>query len=188
MAITYIDKVTQNKIAFEKRVIEIATNLGIKADWLMVVMWAESKLNHLASNPNSSAFGLIQFMDSTMVSLGTNRYALATMSNVKQLDYVEKYFISIGKKGKMNNIYDVYFAVFYPRFVGAADGVLFPQSVYNANKGMDISKDGKLSVLDVKKWFAKYIPVGMSITPTMAASTATVTAIGGALILYNLLK
>ena len=86
------------------------------------------------------------------------------MTNVKQLDYVEKYFIQLGLKGKMKSVYDVYFAVFSPKYVGSADSAIIAHAgsqVYNANKALDLNSDGKLSVSDVKNWLAKYIPVSI---------------------------
>lgn len=161
MALAYIEKVTANRTAFEQKVNQIAGRLGVNPDWLMVVMWAESRLNHLAQNPNSTAAGLIQFLNKTLTNLGISRTQLLSMTNVQQLDYVEKYFVMQGLKGKMKSVYDVCFGVFLPKYVGASDSTIIASSgtsTYDANKGMDTDKDGKLSVADVKRWYGKYVP------------------------------
>src|SRR6218665_81548 len=161
MALAYIDKVTNNRAAFESKVIQIAGRLGIKPDWLMIVMYAESKLNHLASNSGSTAVGLIQFLNKTLANLGTNREAILSMTNVQQLDYVEKYFVSLGVKGKMTDVYQVCLAVFLPKYMYSSDSTIIAYSgtaTYNANKGMDIDKNGQLSVGDVRGWYGKFVP------------------------------
>jgi len=85
----YIEKVKENKTAFSDKVNQIATKLGVNADWLMLVMNAESRLNHRIQNP-VGATGLIQFMPVTGYALGTTPQRLKDMSNVEQLDYVYK--------------------------------------------------------------------------------------------------
>ena len=45
------------------------------------------------------AVGLIQFMSSTAAELGTTSEALAQMSQVEQMDYVERYLVKRGFKG-----------------------------------------------------------------------------------------
>ncbi len=190
MALAYIEKVSTNRAAFEQKVNRISANLGIVPDWLMTVMYAESGLNHLAENPKSTAIGLIQFLDSTLKNLGTTRNYLKSLTNVQQLDWVEKYFVSLGLKGKMKSVYDVYFAVFSPKYVGNPDGTVIAtsgQNVYNANKALDTDKDGRLTVLDVKTWFGKYIRSG---TPTETQNNiiTPVAVATGASILYLLYR
>ncbi|MFD2521375.1 transglycosylase SLT domain-containing protein [Emticicia soli] len=188
MALAYIDKVTSNRAAFEQKVTQIASRLGIQADWLMVVMYAESKLNHLAQNPSSSAVGLIQFLDKTLAGLGINRTQLLSMSNVQQLDYVEKYFVNLGVKGKMKDVYQVCLAVFLPKHMNSPDSTVIAQSgtnTYNANKGMDIDKDGVLSVGDVRKWYGKYVPANVATGSNTVDVTLILTGIAVLYLVYQ---
>lgn len=187
MALLYIDKVTQNRTAFETKVIQIASRLGIKPDWLMAVMYAESRLNHQAQNPNSSATGLIQFLSQTLASLGTSTTQLLSMTNVQQLDYVEKYFTMQGLKGKMKTPYDVYLGVFSPKYVATADSTIIASSgtnTYTDNKALDINKDGKLTVGDVKSWFSKYVPNNVT-TPDNNQVLYVVLGVFGAILIYK---
>lgn len=159
MALAYIQYVNQNRAAFEAKVKKIAANLGISADWLMIVMYVESRLNHLAQSGASSAVGLIQFIASTRATLGVTATQLLSMSNVQQLDYVEKYLLPY--KGKMSSIYDVYFAVFSPAAIGKSNATVLYSSGsngYEANKPLDTDKNGTITVGNVKSWFDKYIP------------------------------
>lgn len=135
-------RVTQE---FRVRVREIAGNLNIDPSWLMAVMGFETGYTFSSSikNPGSSATGLIQFVSSTAKSLGTTTTALARMTPVQQLDYVEKYFNQY--KGRINNIGDCYMAVFWPAAIGKPDSYVIatsPSSVYNANSGLDVNRDG----------------------------------------------
>lgn len=190
MALAYIEKVSTNRAAFEQKVNRISANLGIQPDWLMTVMYAESSLNHLAENQKSTAIGLIQFLDSTLKNLGTTRNYLKSLTNVQQLDWVEKYFVSLGLKGKMKSVYDVYFAVFSPKYVGKPDSTVIAtsgQNVYNANKALDTDKDGRLTVLDVKTWFGKYIRSGTA-TETQNTIITPVAVATGASIIYLLYR
>jgi len=133
---------------FRVRTREIASNLNIDASWLMAVMGFETgyTFNPGIKNPGSSATGLIQFTSSTAKSLGTSTTALARMSGVQQLDYVEKYFNQY--KGRINNIGDCYMAVFWPAGIGKPDSYVIatsPSQVYNANAGLDVNRDGTIT-------------------------------------------
>lgn len=146
------------RASFEKRVREISGILGIRPDWLMTVMFAESRLNHTAVNPVSGATGLIQFLPSTAASLGTSTAALKAMTPVAQLDYVLKYLLPY--KNRMTNVYETYFAVFYPAALGKSDStVLFSRgsTAYSNNSRLDSDGDGRITKKDVKAWFGKYV-------------------------------
>ncbi|MEQ9000734.1 MAG: M23 family metallopeptidase [Coleofasciculus sp. B1-GNL1-01] len=57
------------------------------------------------------AVGLIQFMSSTAAELGTTSEALAKMSQVEQMDYVERYLVKRGfKGGGLKQLYSTVFA------------------------------------------------------------------------------
>jgi len=57
------------------------------------------------------AVGLIQFMPSTAAELGTTSEALAQMSPVEQMDYVERYLVKRGfKGGTLKQLYSTVFA------------------------------------------------------------------------------
>ena len=108
--------IKENREEFTEKVNNISNELGIDANWLMFVMWFESRLNPKAVNPISGATGLIQFMPSTARSLGTTTDVLKRMNNVQQLDYVLAYLRPY--KGRMKHWIDVYLAVFYPKAMG----------------------------------------------------------------------
>ena len=61
----FASRVTENREAFCKKVLDVSDRLGINPDWLMAVMYKESGLNAAAYNAHGGAVGLIQFMPAT---------------------------------------------------------------------------------------------------------------------------
>ena len=149
-----------DKTAFLAKVKTICADLAIDPNWLMLVMFKEARLNPRAYNASSQATGLIQFLPSTAVGLGTTVDAIRGMSGVEQLDWVKKYLAPY--KGRYKSFVDVYLAVFYPKALGKGDMYVIAvkgSRVYDLNKSMDRNPDnGKLSVLDVKWWLKKGLP------------------------------
>lgn len=146
---------------FAERVIEIADNLGIDPDWLMLVMYFESGLNPQAKNRYSSATGLIQFVEKTAKALGTSTEALYNMNALDQLVYVEKYFQPY--KGKMKSFTDVYLAVFYPSAVGKDDDYVLggaetdnSYKIANDNPIFDTNKDGQITKSEVTNYITNW--------------------------------
>lgn len=96
----------------------------------------------------SGATGLIQFMPTTAIGLGTTVEALAKMTAEDQLNYVYKYFLPF--KGKLKNIGDLYMAILWPAGVGKPDSyVLWEKgkrpTTYRQNAGLDVNKDGAIT-------------------------------------------
>ena len=148
--------IKENKIEFTEKVNNISGELGIDPNWLMFVMWFESRLNPQAVNPISGATGLIQFMPSTARSLGTTIGVLRHMNNVQQLDYVFAYLRPY--KGRMKRWIDVYLAVFYPKAMGKPDFVITSDIVAKQNKIFDLNKDLDISVKEIETVLRKSIP------------------------------
>ena len=153
---TFEEYIKDNKSEFIDKVKTISGELGINPNWLMFVMWFESKLNPQAVNPISGATGLIQFMPTTARSLGTTTDVLKHMSNVQQLDYVLAYLRPY--KGRMERWVDVYLAVFYPKAMGKPDFVITSDIVAKQNKIFDINKDLDISVKEIESVLRKSIP------------------------------
>lgn len=153
---TFEEYIKENKIDFTEKVNNISGELRIDPNWLMFVMWFESRLNPQAVNPISGATGLIQFMPSTARSLGTTTDVLRHMNNVQQLDYVLAYLRPY--KGRMKRWIDVYLAVFYPKAMGKPDFVITSDIVAKQNKIFDINKDLDISVKEIETVLRKRIP------------------------------
>lgn len=148
--------VKENRTEFTEKVNNIACQLDIESNWLMFVMWFESRLNPQEVNPISGATGLIQFMPSTAIDLGTTTDMLRRMSNVQQLDYVLAYLKPY--KGRMKNWFDVYLAVFYPKAMGNPDFVITPDIVAKQNKIFDLNGNLDISVSEIRTVLRRNIP------------------------------
>jgi len=158
----YIEKVKENKTAFSDKVNQIATKLGVNADWLMLVMNAESRLNHRIQNP-VGATGLIQFMPDTAYARGTTPQRLKDMSNVEQLDYVYKYYKPY--TGKMKSYFDLYLVTFFPLGIGKpSDWVMQTKTLKAstiARQNPAINKwvkDDKITIGEFKQYVNSTIP------------------------------
>lgn len=108
----FLDLIKENKTAFINELEAVSTRLNINPNWLLAVMYKESRLNPQAVNKTGGATGLIQFMPSTAKGLGTSTADLYNMSNVEQLKYVEKYFRPY--KDKIKSYLDLYLVTFFP--------------------------------------------------------------------------
>lgn len=136
---------------FREKVKAISARLGIDSSDLMTCMAWESGRTFSPAVKNmagSGATGLIQFMPSTARSLGTSVGALAQMSAVQQLDWVEKYFQPY--KGKLHDLSDLYMAILWPKAVGRPlEYVLWDKTsrptTYRQNAGLDANHDGEIT-------------------------------------------
>lgn len=131
----------------------VAASVGIQADNLMSVMAFETgeSFRPDVRNPYSGAVGLIQFLRTTAVGLGTTTEALARMTAVKQLDYVQSYYRPYS--GRMNNLGDTYMAVLWPAGIGKPDSYVLwsataNPTTYRQNKGLDIGNKGYITRAD----------------------------------------
>jgi len=178
------DKVLVNRDQFLSKVEWISGALGIDSNWLMAVMWFESKLNPQAANPYGTAVGLIQFTKSTALSLGTTRQELLLMSNVEQLKYVYKYLLPY--KGKLNSPGQLYLAIFSPAYLNKADDYIISLSAnwVKANKIFDLNQDENITVGEVRTKFIKYYEHLKSLYP--AAVSGSLLLIGFAIALLTI--
>ncbi len=153
----FINKVNASeRTAFAKRVTAMATKMGFNPNWLMAVINSETSGSFSPAQRNlagSSATGLIQFMSATAAELGTSTAQLAAMTATAQLEYVEKYLAMQLRNRRLTAIADyddLYFLVFYPAAVGKPDTWAFPAGIYAQNRGVDMNRDGTITVADFK--------------------------------------
>ncbi|GHB30623.1 hypothetical protein [Salinicola rhizosphaerae] len=138
--------------AFIDRLFELVARFGWGLDhagYLMACMAFETGRSFDPAQRNmagSGATGLIQFMPSTAHGLDTTTEALAAMTAVEQLDYVERYFEPY--KLKINTLSDMYLAILMPAFVSRPGGaVMFTDgtTAYRQNSGLDADTDGRIT-------------------------------------------
>ncbi|WNM19281.1 transglycosylase SLT domain-containing protein [Flavobacterium capsici] len=164
MSLIYENKVPSSyRIPFIAKVKEIATKLGINPNWLMAIMHWESAGTFSPSITNSiGATGLIQFMPSTAIGLGTTTTALRNMTAVQQLDYVLKYYLPY--KSKITNYVDCYLVTFFPAAVGKDENYIIQTSklpaslIATQNPAFDINKDKKVTVGEIATVMLRKLP------------------------------
>lgn len=146
---------------WETKMKSVCAALDIRPEWLMVVMYTESKLNPQASN--GSAVGFIQFTVSTSKLIGTTKAELLKMNHVQQLDMVQKYLQRmIDWKGKLRSIGDVYVATFAPAFIRSSNATICyagGTAAYRGNKPLDFDQDGNITRKDVVSYIHDKIPL-----------------------------
>lgn len=158
----FIDKIPNNREAFLKAVNDTSKRLGIDPNWLLFVMFKESNLKPGAVNSINGASGLIQFTRTTAKGLGTSVESLRYMTNVQQMEWVEKYYRPW--KSRLNSFIDLYLATFFPAALGRPDDWVIQTSSLSAgyiasqNKGVDLNKDNKITVGEFKSWALKGLP------------------------------
>jgi len=136
--------------AFLSKVKEISKRLNCNYRDLLGVMNSESGIRADAKNPNGSATGLIQFVESTANRLGTTTAALRQMSPIEQLDYVEKYLTSAKRSAGFSSSDklsggQLYALIFLPARAGREVLTQSGESYYSCNRGLDKNKDGKIT-------------------------------------------
>ena len=148
---------------FYNKVIAVSDRLGCDPNALMAIMNSESGIKANAQNPTSSATGLIQFMPKTAQALGTSTTALRQMSAEQQLVYVEKCFmmskkIAGFKPGEKISQGQLYALVFLPAYAKRDVLTVSGHKYYIANKGLDMDKDGKITIQDLNARVEKMKP------------------------------
>lgn len=170
MALLYIEKIPAAiRTAFAAKVEAVAAYLEIQPDWLMQVMWSESKLKPTAANRQGKdkhlvAAGLLQFTTgSGIVKAGkvASIAAILKMTAVRQLDLVQWYFSSF--RGRMKSYYDVYAITFFPALIGKPDDWVLQTSKLSAAliaKQNPVIAQGKsfITVADFKTYVYQIVP------------------------------
>lgn len=148
---------------FDTKVREMSAKLAIPPEWLMAVMYSESRFNAAAENfRGSGAVGLIQFMPSTAKDMGISTQKLAKMTHEEQLEWVYKYMNMYKEKyGAYQNLCDFYLAILYPKArTQESCYTLYasPSKAYKQNIGLDEDKDGRVTVGDIDKRMKRLYP------------------------------
>jgi hypothetical protein len=138
-------EVIQGDQDFLNKTSEVASDLGVDPLLLLQTISFETvgTFDPSIKNPNSTATGLIQFIESTAKKLGTSTSELRGMNRTEQMDVVKKYLEPF--KGRLNNLGDIYMAIHWPAGVGKDSSyVMYEQGTeeYRVNKTLDQNGDG----------------------------------------------
>ena len=146
----------KSDVPFQQAVAGLSQRLGVSASDLFAVMDFETGGTFdpaIRNAAGSGATGLIQIMPSTAAGLGTTTEALASMSRIEQLEYVEKYLVRAGVKPG-HGISDLYMSVLFPAAVGKSDDFIlfgsgamsdYQGNAYTQNRGLDSNGDGSVT-------------------------------------------
>lgn len=130
---------------------DTANYFGLRPEFLANLINFESGFSTSIQNKTSKATGLIQFMPSTAVAMGTTVDKLKAMTFAQQMVYVKRYIYdeykarglvnSDGsiKKNQISQI-DLFMMIFYPVAVGNSE-YKFPAKVTNQNPGIITPRD-----------------------------------------------
>lgn len=167
-----IDKASQyvsDVSVFEFKVREVARNLNIPPEWLMAVMYTESRFDPSVQNfKGSGATGLIQFMVPTVRELndrmGTEYYMsdIRSMKAEDQMILVQEYLNTIRERyGEFNSLTDLYLGILYPRAIGqdyCYTLFAYPSKKYRQNSGLDENRDHTVTVSDIDLRMKRMFP------------------------------
>ncbi len=161
--IDHAEKYVYNVEHFEKKVRQVSKGLDIPPEWLMAVMYSESKFDASVSNSKGSgATGLIQWMPTTAKDFDITVEKLRNLNHVEQLDYVFKYLDRIQRsRGEFKSITDLYLGILYPKAVGETPCYTLyakPSKTYEMNRILDENKDGMVTVQDITERMKRMFP------------------------------
>jgi hypothetical protein len=154
--------------AFEQAVRDAADRLGLPPEWLMAVMYAESRLDPSAVNQRGSgAVGLIQFMPSTAAELRTSTAQIQRMDGAGQMELVLRYLDLVRSRyGPYETLTDLYLAILFPKARGQDPCfVLYaqPETAYKQNAGLDEDQDGRVTIADIDRRLRRVFPTAYGI-------------------------
>ncbi|WPH68759.1 hypothetical protein [Stenotrophomonas phage BUCTxx100] len=124
-------------------------------DYVMAIMCFESGGTFrpdIQNGAGANYWGLIQFGTAAATDLGTTLDKLKKMTQMEQLEYVFKYFKMRMRSYKLKSLEDFYMSVFYPAAIGKSpDTMIFANGSvgYRQNIGLDVDKDGKITVGEI---------------------------------------
>lgn len=148
---------------FEKKVREIANQLRVAPEWLMAVMYSESKFDASVKNfKGSGATGLIQFMPAAASELNVSLKRLGMMTHQQQMEYVFMYLQTVRERyGEFQTLTDLYLAILYPKAINQDYCYTLyakPSQSYKQNSGLDENKDGRVTVSDIDRRMQRLYP------------------------------
>jgi len=137
--------------------------LGVRAEWLMAVMYSESKFDaQVLNHRGSGATGLIQFMPATASEMNVSLQRLGRMTHLQQLEYVYMYLQTARERyGNYDSLTDLYLAILYPKARKQEYCYTLyakPTRAYTQNRGLDENKDGRVTISDIDRRMKRLYP------------------------------
>lgn len=170
MALIYESKVPASyRTAFIAKVIQIAANLKINPNWLMLIMYFETAGTFSPSkfNAKKTYVGLLQFGKIAANDMGTTVAALSKMTAIKQLDYVEKYYkmwFRYLRLTAVKSFVDFYLITLFPSKVNKGSAAVIESkhipavAFARANKSFKPNAKGAITVGEINRVILTKIP------------------------------
>lgn len=161
--LNYAQEYIHDANKFGKKANAVARQLNLPVEWLMAVIYSESKFDAAAQNTANGAVGLIQFKPDVLRQLNISTSQLQNLSPIEQLTYVQRYFENMQKdrKVKYDSVTDLYIAALYPDALGEDYCYTLyhkPEAEYTQNIILDEDKDGRVTVKDVDDRMKRMFP------------------------------
>ncbi len=151
-----IEKTT---LEFRIALVDMAEEIRVDPNAVAAIMSVESGFDPKAHNPHG-AVGLIQFMPSTLKAWGMTPDQVLAMSAIEQLGLVRRFYKNYPETTDPG---DLYMATFLPKYMHAPDGFILGakgsaeirdglsvHKIWAQNAGLDVNKDGLITVGEVK--------------------------------------
>ena len=152
--------VKENRQEFLNEIIALASDLSVAPEDLMFVIWFETAKTFSPSIQSkfTKATGLLQFMPSTAIWLGTTIDELKKMTNIQQMEYVRMYLLPF--KGRYKDYVDLYCSIFWPAAVGKPDTFRITHDlVARQNPIFDINRDLDIEKSEIRETLMHQIPL-----------------------------
>lgn len=140
------------------RLDEIATELGTDPAWLANLVDFESGGDPHAENPNSSARGLLQWIDSRARDLGYDDSAHLILENPTVDDQLEVILADLSRFPYLDTPQKLYMSVFYPAAMHWPPTKQFPDTVTSVNPGIHTPAD-YVALVDGTRPVDRVLPV-----------------------------
>ena len=155
-SLPYRSLLKENRIEFQKKLVAIGKDLGIKPIWLMHTMFHESRLDPKKADKVTKAAGLLSFLPQVYRNFvdesGKNltQKEILNMSHVEQLDLVYSFYktwIEAMGLGDELLVGDFGAITFYPAIIKKNGTWKFPEDVIEINKDMfeEFGEDGVIT-------------------------------------------
>ncbi len=138
---------------FENKVREVSKKLNIPPEWLMAVIYSESRFDAAAKNMKGTGLvGLTQIGPDWAGKHGLTTQQIREMDHVTQLEVVYTYFKEIRKEyGDYMSLTDLYLAILQKEAIGKDSTYPILTCCYLQNAGLDEDNNKIINVCDIDR-------------------------------------
>jgi hypothetical protein len=151
---------------FYPKLIQVASEVGMKPEDIIAIMSSESGINpNIPNRAGAHVIGLIQFSEGTLKGLGFNKdwKEFGNVSAIDQLEYVKRYIQSQEKfsGGPFKSAAQFYIATYWPV------ALRLPDVQRNDPDAIFVEENPETVRIGNRTWSKKYYNIGIKIDPRM---------------------